>query len=253
MSSFLVLDLEAVTDKSLPAPVLSEEEKAKGKKEPFPPPVCWQIVCAGWAVLDEAYCVEEWGVMGSRGEQEVEIVGRLIGVVTSLDPVIVTMNGRTYDLPVLASRAFVWGIPFGWYYRTRFGARYRYSRDDTYDVMDSLSDYGAAPRTGADVWEKACGWPGKGDVTGADVQAMWDAGKLVEICNYCLGDVCQQIPVLLRAELLRGALDMAGYRAAAERLLEKAESDPRTAPLAFACDRARFLCDESMNDRKAAE
>lgn len=190
--------------------------------------------------------------MGAEGEAEVVIASKLIGVVTSLDPVIVTMNGRTFDLPVLAARAFVLGLQFAWYYRTK-APRYRYTLDDTYDVMDYLSDHGAAPKASVDVWARACGWPGKGETTGASVQEMWDRGEVGAICDYCLGDICHETAIFLRAEYLRGALSLAGYRRAAGRLLDKAESDPRTAALAFGCDRARFLIDESMNDREAAE
>src|SRR4029077_15866096 len=117
MSSFLVLDLETVLDKSLPAPKLTDGEREKGKREPFPPPPLHQVVCAGWAVLDEGCAVEEGGGMGEKGEPEAVIWGRLIGVIASLDPVIVTFNGRGFDLPVIASRAFVHGLPFGWYYK----------------------------------------------------------------------------------------------------------------------------------------
>jgi predicted PolB exonuclease-like 3'-5' exonuclease len=253
MSSFLVLDLETVLDKSLPAPKLTDGEREKGKKEPFPSPPLHQVVCAGWAVLDDRYWVEEWGAMGEKGEPEVAILSRLVGVITSLDPVIVTFNGRGFDLPVVASRAYVHGIPFGWYYKTKFGARYRYSLTDTYDLMDFLADYGAAPKAGLDVWAQAAGWPGKGTTTGNDVQEMWELGAVQAICDYCMGDVCQTIAVLLRAELLRGALSEREYRRAADRLLEKAEGDVRTAALAFGCDRARFLLDETMNSREAAE
>lgn len=253
MSSLLVLDLETVLDVSLPAPALTDGEREKGKKEPFPPPPLHQVVCAGWAVLDGDCMVEEWGVMGDKGEPEVSILSRLVGVIESLDPVVVTFNGRGFDLPVVASRAFVHGIPFGWYYRTKFGARYRYSLTDTHDVMDYLSDHGAAPKASLDVWARAAGWPGKVGGDGTGVQAMWDAGEISAICDYCLGDVCQTVAVLLRTELLSGRLGASAYRRAADRLLEKAESDVRTAGLAFAVDRARFLLDESMNSREAAE
>lgn len=254
MSSFLVLDLEAVLDKSLPPPPeQTAKEKKAGAKPPFPPPPLFQIVCAGWAVLDGAYCVEEWGVMGDKGEPEALIVSRLIGVITSLDPVIVTMGGRQFDMPVLAARAFVHGLSFGWYYRTK-APRYRYTMDDTHDVQDYLSDHGAAPRATVHVWANGCGWPGKPEgESGSAVQEMYDAGKLAEICRYCLGDVCEETAIFLRTELLRGALDLGAYQTAAGCLLDKAESDPRTAALAFAVKRDRFLLDESLNSREAAE
>lgn len=254
MSAILVLDLETVLDLSLPAPPeASADEKKAGKKAPFPPPPLHRVICAGWAILDSAYCVEEWGVMGDKDESELIIVSRLIGVIDSLDPVIVTMGGRQFDLPVLAARAFVYGLSFAWYYRTKYGARYRYSLADTFDVQDYLSDHGAAPRSTVHIWSNACGWPGKPEgVSGSSVEEMVSAGKLEAVYRYCLGDVCEETAIFLRTELLRGAIGLDTYRTAATCLLEKAEGDPRTAALAFAVDRARFLCDPSMNDRREA-
>jgi len=254
--SFLLLDLEAIVDASLPAPpVQTAAEKKAGAKPPFPPPPLWQIVCAGWAILDDDYMVQEWGVLGEAGESEREILLSLVDTITELDPIVVTANGRTYDLPVVTARCFVHGIAFGWYYRPGekgFGAkgpRYRYTLDDTYDVMDHLSDHGAAPRAKQDVWARAAGWPGKQDGdSGAMVEGLIAKGQLGRVCTYCLGDVVHLAAILLRAELLRGALAEEDYRAAAVRLLEHAAADKRTAPLARKVDRARFLCEEGREE-----
>lgn len=146
-------------------------------------------------------------------------------------------------MPVLAGRAFVLGVPFEWYYRTKFGARYRYSREETYDVMDHLSDHGAAVRASVDVMAKACGWPGKtSGEDGSTVAARVAAGDLAGVSAYCLGDVCQETAVFLRAELVRGALSLEGYQTAAQALLDYADADARTIPLSLAVDRPRFLC-----------
>lgn len=234
----MVLDLETVLDETLPPP---RRDETTGKD--FPSPAHHKIVCAGWAVLSTEYIIDRWGVADWQnwGNEE-GIVRTLVQVISGVDPVVVTCNGRQFDLPVLAARAFVLGVPFPWYYRTKYGARYRYSREETYDVMDHLSDHGAAQRSSVDVLAKACGWPGKTEgEDGTTVAARVAAGDLAGVSAYCLGDVCQETAIFLRAELIRGALSLDDYRVAGQALLDHAEADERTAALAFAVDRPRFL------------
>jgi predicted PolB exonuclease-like 3'-5' exonuclease len=244
----MVLDLETVLDESLPSPRPPRE----GEAEKFPASPLHKIVCAGWALLDSAYVIECWGVLDWRScRNEKGVVRRLVETISELDPVVVTMNGRHFDLPVLAARCFVLGVPFPWYYKTKFGARYRYSREETYDVMDHLSDYGASHSASVHVWSVACGWPGKSPgENGQTVAARVAAGDLAGVSDYCLCDVALETAVFLRAELVRGAaLSLAEYQRAGRALLNHAEADPRTAALAFGVDRAHFLCEPAEHSR----
>lgn len=241
--AIMVLDLETVPDTQLPQP----EDVTK-----FPAPPLHRVVCAGWALLGADYLIQAWEVaLAATPDKERGLLETLIELVDQHDPVVVTMNGRGFDLPVIASRGFVHGLSWPWYYRKRYGARYRYSKEETYDVMDHLADHGGAPKAGLDVWAKACGWPGKrGGVSGSKVAEMAARGEMLAIADYNLEDVCHQTAVLLRAELLRGVLSLEEYQAAAQALLDHAEGDHRTAGLALSVDRARFLCKAPEGDRR---
>ena len=57
-------------------------------------------------------------------------------------PVLVTFNGRAFDLPVIALRSLSHGVPLSWYYQER-GVRYRYSEEGHMDLCDWLADHGA--------------------------------------------------------------------------------------------------------------
>lgn len=239
----MVVDLEAVTD-----PDFRDQEKDRAGKTKFPPPPAWQIICAGYAILED-YRVQSWGVLD---ESEEETVGKLVQAVETIRPTLVTFNGRGYDVPVIAARAMRWGIAWPWLYRTK-APRYRYDPSAHLDLMDYLADHNATRPSTLDVWARICGWPGKGAVSGSDVALLHASGQRAEIASYCLGDIAQTCAVFLRTELLRGELGVVDYREAASALLDHTEADERTAALAFAVDRARFLCDPAMSDRAAAE
>src|SRR5262245_52845895 len=48
-------------------------------------------------------------------------------------PILVTYNGRGFDLPVIALRSLCHAMPMAWYYRDR-NVRYRYSDDGHFDL-----------------------------------------------------------------------------------------------------------------------
>jgi len=59
--------------------------------------------------------------------------------------------------------------------------------DKVYDTMIQFA--GVGNRISLDKLCLAFGMEGKGDISGADVWPMWQAGKHVEIAEYCLSDV----------------------------------------------------------------
>ncbi len=65
-------------------------------------------------------------------------------------------------------------------------------------------------------------------------------GELERIQRYCLADVVQTGFLLLRFQLLRGALT-SGYRQAALRLLRALTQDGQVDALLERCDRERLL------------
>jgi predicted PolB exonuclease-like 3'-5' exonuclease len=154
-------------------------------------------------------------------------------------PELVTYNGRSFDLPVLALRALRHGVTMGWYYSGRL--RHRFSEDGHLDLCDMLSDHGAARSVSLDAMARLIGLPGKIGVDGSQVEGMFRAGQLELIKNYCLTDVAQTALLFLRFRLLQGALDQERYREAATNLMDGLRADGRISELMNAIDGERLL------------
>lgn len=230
--SFLVLDIETILDPELPI-----GEPAEG--EGLPPPPHHQIVCIGVLWIGPDYAVRRIGIIGEDKDEP----GVLADFARFLDrhrPTLVTFNGRGFDLPVIAARCFKHGQPLAYYYQDR-DVRYRFCADGHLDLMDFLSDFGAAKRTRLDVSAKLCGMPGKVGVDGKDVGPLVHAGRTDEVRNYCLCDVVQTTGVFLRTQLVRGVLDRGAYLKAMSGLLRASEADERVTAVCAAWDEARLL------------
>lgn len=126
---------------------------------------------------------------------------------------LVSFNGRGFDLPVLELGALRHGCRIPRYFKGGF--RYRYSDEAHYDLYDFLTNTGMySVRGGFHLLANLIGLPGKGDVEGADVQGLWEAGGLSEIQAYCRRDVVQSYFLFLRMELVRGRITPEQYEAA---------------------------------------
>jgi len=240
---YLVLDLETLTD-----PELKDQETDKQNKPRFPSPPCHQIICAGYAFLED-HRVKDWDVLT---DSEPEILDKLTSTIREQRPILVTMNGRGFDLPVIASRCVRHAIPHPWYYGSK-NARYRYAQTHHLDLQDYLCDHGASPRASLDVWARLIGWPGKQGESGAQIPEMLERGGIQLVAHYCLSDIVQTTAVLLRTDLVRGVLDEPEYQGAAEDLLETCEKDERTAGLAAKVDRKRFLLPEPWDQEEVRQ
>jgi predicted PolB exonuclease-like 3'-5' exonuclease len=231
---FLVLDIETVLDPELP---LAETETDR-----LPAPPHHRIVVIGALWFDPSYEIRRIGVVGD-GKDERGILIDFASLMNDRKPCLVTYNGRSFDLPVIAARCLGYGIPLVHYYRSR-DVRYRFSPEGHLDLMDYLADFGAAKPSRLDVIAKLCGLPGKVGVEGKNVGPMVHAGRLAEVRNYCLCDVVQTAGVFLRVQLVRGELSHPGYREAMGQLVRLIRADPRLAPVAAGLDEPRLMLDE---------
>lgn len=235
----VVLDLETVVDPTLPPP-----PRAKDGSELFPPPPYHQIVVMGAALLDAQLRMKRIWVVG-EGQGEQAALGALAVFLDEQDrrghpATLVSWNGRGFDLPVISARCLRYGLRFGWYYASR-DARYRYSTEGHFDLMDYLGDHGAARPCSLDLAARLIGMPGKMDVHGADVEALIAEGKLEQVQAYCLSDVAQTVALLLRTQLLRGEITSDEYGVAMGALLEAIGKDPRLTPMIPKIDTDRLL------------
>ena len=187
------------------------------KKEPFCPPQSQRVVAVAWCDVDlkteadkpKTYDLVSCHVHADWSDDPATESGllRLFRDAMVARPAnLVTWNGRSFDLPVLAMRALHLGVPWGWYYDSR-DIRYRYSTEGHNDLMDFLSDYGACRSMKLDDVARLVGLPGK-DVPGEDhFDGSMVAGVVAEgdvpankkkIARYCLQDVIQTALVFLR-------------------------------------------------------
>src|SRR5437763_2521815 len=96
---------------------------------------------------------------------------------------LVTFNGRGFDLPLLELAAFRWGYSVRDHF---YNSRNRFNGNHI-DLFDWLSNYGACRLAGGlNLLAKLLGKPGKMEVAGDQVYAMYREGRLQEINDYCL-------------------------------------------------------------------
>jgi 3'-5' exonuclease len=133
---------------------------------------------------------------------------------------LVTFHGKGFDLPVLELRSLKHAVstPSSCAPSPRRGG-------DHFDLRELLA--GTASSAPLDLYAKLVGLPGKGDVAGADVQALYAAGNLDRIAAYCMTDVVQTYLLFLRHRLVEAALTPDGYA-------ESVEQARRSLPPLFA-------------------
>jgi 3'-5' exonuclease len=236
----LIFDIETILDPELP--IVDAGEAGKLPAAPH-----HKIVTIGALLLGHDGTPKRLGIVGKESTDEAVILAEFTELVDKHQPTLVTYNGRGFDLPVIVMRCLRHGVPFPAYYRSR-DMRYRFSEAGHFDLMDYLSDFGATKQAKLDVVAKLCGMPGKVGVDGKDVGPLVHAGRIAEVRDYCLCDVVQTAGVFLRVEYLRGELSLSAYRAAAQALIDLADSDPRVAPVAQAIHRGRFLHEAKGDD-----
>jgi predicted PolB exonuclease-like 3'-5' exonuclease len=117
---------------------------------------------------------------------------------------LVTFNGRGFDLPLLELAAFRYGCCASDYF---LSSRNRYTGE--LDLLDWLTNYGACRLAGGlDLFSKILGKPGKMEVSGSQVYAMYLAGRIQEINDYCMFDTLDTYFVFLRTRVLRGDISL---------------------------------------------
>jgi predicted PolB exonuclease-like 3'-5' exonuclease len=247
MINYLVFDIETRVDKDLVKQIYDAENsltleqaydtardqilERSGKQSDFFPIPFHVPIAISTLQADEKYRIRSLGCFGADRYSELELVSKFW---ESFDRArtLVTFNGRTFDLPVLESRALKHGLSLPRYFAAGEGrSTFRGSRySDTYhiDLCDYLSNFGAYPRNALNLWAKLTGLPGKYTIAGEDVEYLFRQGRQKEVNQYCMTDVMQTYLLFLRVELLRGRLDKAAYdaamAAAREDLLQRASN-----------------------------
>jgi len=241
----LILDIETIPDvERWQRPEPPQGPDAPPPKDVFPPIWAHRIIVVGCLVLDHGYRLTRLDAMtgsgGSADDKERALLDDFSRFVGSERPVLVTYNGRAFDLPVIAMRALCHAVPLGWYYRDR-DVRSRYSGAGHLDLCDWLADHGAIRAGKLDQIARLIGLPGKVGVDGSQVEGLYARGELAAIQQYCLADCAQTALLFLRFRLLQGAISVADYRDAIGELVAALAADGRVTRVLDGLDRARLL------------
>jgi predicted PolB exonuclease-like 3'-5' exonuclease len=266
MIKYLVQDIETIPETELAENW--EKERAElelgGKKDPFPPLAYHKVITIGMLTLDADLLPVKAGCAAggcAGGQTEREMIQRWSTVVANGDAAplrLVDWYGRGFDVPVLQTRAFRYGIQMPWYFGLQpdnRGEKSHYSKEyrDRYkgahdDLAEDWTNRGAFPRPHMADLARLMGLPGKVAGDGAKVYDLWKnfaharnvaEGKqpgpgtpeqyeawrkksveiATEIDTYCMQDVFQTAFILQRLQYMAGKISIGHYQTAAESLL----------------------------------
>ena len=251
----LVFDIETVPDAAaarrvLGKPDLTDEaaraalpeyflEKTGGKND-FPRQPFHQVVAISYAHLiaesgenGQELVLRRLASGGTAKSSEAELLQAFFDLISKRAPRLVSYNGRGFDIPVLKYRAMVHGITCQRWFAE--GDRYnnydaRYSDVYHLDLLEAFSDYGASARCSLDEVAACFDVPGKLGTAGGDVLALFEAGDVEAIRNYCECDVLSTLLLFLRRQLFNGQLTPESYARATLALRNYLEAEAETRP-----------------------
>jgi hypothetical protein len=201
---FAVCDIETRVDKPLLRAVLyrhealgdheayerARREAGSGRRREFLPLAFHVPVSIVIGDVNDARVLTGMEVLGADVHGEAGIVTRFWERLEHFRGTLVTFNGRVFDLPVLELAALRHGCRIPHYFERGF--RRRHSEEPHYDLYEFVTNAGTyGIRGGLDLLARLIALPGKGEVDGASVQTLWEAGRFDEVHRYCRRDVIQ--------------------------------------------------------------
>lgn len=190
----LILDLE-----TKPNEIIRLWQR-KGDND-FQPPVFHEVVCAGWAELDNEFQLQEMGILGLNEISEKEALRELVARIDK-DTLVVTWAGRRFDMPVISYRCLKYAVQTTWDKDGDFRNRYRFSGH--FDLQDHLMHNGASDRLKLDHVASLIGLPGKIDTLGVEVPGLVARNRWLALGTYCTTDVVQTMVMFVRYAYLMG-------------------------------------------------
>ena len=225
-------DLDGLSDKETAEVMYTKRRQQTGNSE-FLRHYMHKIVVIS-AVLRTSDKISVWSI-GDHDSSEKEIVQRFFDGIERYTPMLVSWNGRGFDLPVLHYRSLLHGISAPRYWETggddqsfkwnnyisRFHERHT-------DLMDVISGYEGRATAPLDEIASMCGFPGKMDMSGDKVWDYYLEGNIDAIRNYCETDVLNTYLVFLRYELMRGRKTQTSYEAECKKLREMLKAEDKS-------------------------
>jgi len=223
--NYLIFDIETYPDQALVEAVYSKSyAKVKEESEHLLHPLYHIPIVIGGLVCDENLAIRTFGAKYGGGEEEIlryfwQTFERYGGGKRGPQCELVSFNGRCFDLPVIEHRSLRYSLGSAAYFnnRDRFNNyRYRYAPEFHFDIVEFLTNYGAAQRPSLDAVAKLLGLPGKTGMEGARVETEFEHGRLKEIADYCMCDVALTYFIFLECQRMRGLLRAPHAKAFAE-------------------------------------
>ncbi len=163
--------------------------------------------------------------LGDQDSAEAELLRRFYDGIERFNPVLVSWNGCTFDLPVIHYRSLLHGVAAPRYWDTgEADTSFRYNNYLNrfhwrhIDLMDVLAGYNARAFAPLDQIAAMLGLPGKLGMSGAKVWEAFQAGDIAAIRDYCETDVLNTYLIYLRFEMLRGQLSTEAYQQECQRV-----------------------------------
>ena len=173
--------------------------------------------------------------LGDLHVGEAELIQRFFEGLERYSPLLVSWNGRGFDLPVLHYRALLHGISAPRYWETggedqsfkwnNYLNRFHERHTDLMDVLSGYEGRATAPLTEI---AALCGFPGKMGMSGDKVWEQYLEGNLEAIRNYCETDTLNTWLIYQRYELMRGRKTKEGYAAECKKLREMLKAEGKT-------------------------
>jgi predicted PolB exonuclease-like 3'-5' exonuclease len=230
--------LEGLSDDEVAQVMYAKRSQETGGKSEFLRHHLQRVVAIS-LVLRTDNRLHVWS-LGEPGSAEPELIERFFEGLERYSPLLVSWNGRGFDLPVLHYRALIHGVSAPRYWETgEHDSAFRWNNylnrfhERHTDLMDVLAGYES--RAYASLHEVATllGLPGKLGMSGADVWERFRALDIESIRDYCETDVLNTYLVYLRYELMRGRQTREGYELACRTLREALAHEPRPHLRAF--------------------
>lgn len=156
--------------------------------------------------------------LGEPHDDEATLLRCFFDLVEEHTPILVSWNGRGFDLPVLHYRALLHGVSSARYWEdgsrdpdfrwNNYLNRYHARHTDLMSVLSAQQGFACASLNDIAIM---LGLPGKMLLDGAQVWQCYQRNDLATIRDYCEIDVLNTYLIYLRYQLLRARLDPQRY------------------------------------------
>ena len=216
-------NLEGLSDREIGEVMFSKRRQETGGSSDFIRHHLHRVIAIS-VVLSTSESISVWS-LGDVASPEQEIVQRFFEGIEKYTPVLVSWNGRGFDLPVLHYRALLHGIQAPRYWESgeddtsfrwnNYLSRYHQRHTDLMDVLAGYEFRSVAPLTEI---ATMLGFPGKMGMDGSQVWDAWLDNGTEAIRNYCETDVLNTYLVYLKYQYMRGILSQPAIDREFERL-----------------------------------